>query len=408
MSEMYIEKNVIITDESAMLDAIRLLTGKKIRDLGAFKKFTTTEANTHFYLDNRMNCKMENTSDAVYLWLDTGYLDKSGRAIFVSLLKNQSLFEGHIVGNASYLATSISNFFSYNAKQIKRNVDVFFGKYSNKITCRRYKHITEDNEYLIKSCNDESADNIMAMALKGLDYEFPEAGEPMEEIVEPAVQEDNQESIIEEEMKGFTIGLLVDKIDEMESYIEELLTKIDELNSKYDARDKDIEDLRQRNEDYKKAFVQIRTYMADEETEINRRLQEQDAEECKGHILLGSGKILVVGAAGIDENIMKGIAKTYGFVNEDIEFMTDYNKLVGVAGNIQSRNRYKAVVFGACPHKTSGTGKSGNFIDEMREKHPDWICMDARSKSGKLKVTKTSFREAIIGVVESLEKKVAG
>ena len=54
MTEMVIEKGVVIDDIDDVLFRISKLSGKQISDLGVVGKFITQEKNTRFFLDNTM------------------------------------------------------------------------------------------------------------------------------------------------------------------------------------------------------------------------------------------------------------------------------------------------------------------------------------------------------------------
>ena len=88
--------------------------------------------------------------------------------------------------------------------------------------------------------------------------------------------------------KEITIGLLLETIDGMQNYIDELLGEIEKFNSEDKVR---MAELEAKNEEYKAALVRMRNFV-EEET-----VQEIETEEqgIGGHSLLGrNGKILVL------------------------------------------------------------------------------------------------------------------
>lgn len=51
MTEMIIEKGIVIDDVESVLCGIRELSARKIEDFETIKKFILSEKNTKFYLD---------------------------------------------------------------------------------------------------------------------------------------------------------------------------------------------------------------------------------------------------------------------------------------------------------------------------------------------------------------------
>ncbi len=247
---------------------------------------------------------------------------------------------------------------------------------------------------------DEAGSKMSAFlenVLKGVELkgeaveEAAEVKVPSEEAKEPGYDMSFRE-------KEITIGLLLYTIDGMQSYIDELLSEIEKQNTDI-AR---IAELEAKNAEYKAAMVRMRSFM-DAEAE-----KEEDAEEeCGGHALLArNGKILVLGATALNQNTMNGIAKLYGFHKDDFEYETDYTKVVNFAGRINNSERYAAIIFGACPHKVGRLGDWSSLIEKYRQSDEVPCTCDARSRSGELKVTKESFKEALMRVCNELREKV--
>ena len=103
---------------------------------------------------------------------------------------------------------------------------------------------------------------------------------------------------------------------------------------------------------------------------------------------------------------MQGIAKTYGFAKNDFEFV-DYDKAKGYTDRIKREGQYSAIIIGACPHKTVGTRGYSSTVEMLKQSEGMPYTADARSKSGTLKVTKESFREALKGVCANLREACA-
>ena len=158
-------------------------------------------------------------------------------------------------------------------------------------------------------------------------------------------------------------------------------------------------ELQRKNKEYEEVILQMRAFSG----EI---LEEKiSVDEMSGHDLLGThGKILVIGGQELGENVMYGIAKAYGFVKKDFEYL-DYDKVKGYMERICRNGKYRAVIFGASPHKTTGCLGYSSSLEMMRQEEGMPFIADARNYSGRLKVTKESFRTALEMICDNLRKE---
>lgn len=399
MSRVEIEKGIIIDETDGMLQGLNEIGRIKISDLEVVFRFISEEKNTRFYFDDKLSCKMQDEKSCVYLWLDTGLKNEYGNPIFISLLKQNGQYEGHYFGTADTLVKAVKSYFYRNTGAISKNLGTFKNKYTLKCEQRVNQYITDENDYLIKVCNGSEQSGIMAELISALGVEFPQLEEEVSDIEEIAIVKKEE---FNEEQNDITVGLLLEELDARQKYEEELLAKIEELSQKYKAQDESIEKLKNKNKELNDSMVRVRTYIATENEERQRCLEMIKDSDKLGHTLLGDKKILVLGDTALGENIMKGIAKTYGFENKDFDFETDYSKVVNYSGRIQNSSRYYAVIFGACPHKVAGLGDYSSLIEKFKQCEDQPYAADARCKSGKLKVTKESFRMALSSVCNSL------
>lgn len=394
MSELVIENGIVIDDVEAVVEGIERISGKNLSSLGTVKKFITNEKSTKFYVDSRAACKMQPDRESVYLWLDTGYTDTFGNPVMISLLKDGSVYSGHFSGTMNGLSGYIRDYFPGNRKEISRNMGYLKEKYASKVKKRVHPHIEDENEYLVQMCNGEKEPGIMSRLIEELHLEGMEESVTEEPEEEP-VKEDSCEMNSQE--KEITFGLLFEKIEGMQNYIDELLAEIEKFNSEDRVR---IAELEAKNREYKRAIVQMRCFIDSE------RGKKPEPAEKGGHALLeNSGKVLVFGASALDQNTMNGIVKSFGFQKNDFEYETDYTKIKSSAGRIEKGEKYAAIIFGACPHKVSRLGKWSSLIEKCRESEEMPVAFDARSHSGELKVTKESFKSALAELCHELESE---
>ena len=186
------------------------------------------------------------------------------------------------------------------------------------------------------------------------------------------------------------INVLMEMMRNMQAHI-------DKLEKECNEKDAQIEALQKENGEYKRAINLMRDFTDDEES------QQDEISDMSGHDLLGShGKILVIGGQELGVNVMNGIAKTMGFEKNDFEYV-DYDKAKDFTERIRKSGKYSAVIFGACPHKTTAGAGYSSVIEKFKQIEGMPFATEARSKSGKLKVTKESFRTALSDVCENLK-----
>lgn len=399
MSEVKINEKIVVDEAQNVEIAIMNLTGKHI-SFELIRKFILNEKNTMFYLDRKLNSSMDSGQYTDFLWLDTGIRNEYGNPIMICLRNGLNGYVGHYTGTVKDLYGYMKSMNKKNAKEIEKNYSRFLSKYKNRSEERTTVYISDPERYAINMANQDSMEGqetAFSLAMKRAGIEIEEALVEEPEIVEVAVEEE-----LTEAQNEITIGLLMEQMESMQSYIDELLTRI-ESNEK--TTKEEIEQLKQQNKEYKKALLNIRLYNneAGEEEELS------EEEKAMGHNLLRKNeKILVLGNTDIRVAEMRAIARdTFGFEKADFEFITDYDKIKTASARIHSSDRFVAVIFGNCPHKVVGTGGYTSIIDEFKQREDCPISIDARNEAGGLKITKQSFRSALLRVYRELKEMQA-
>lgn len=278
----------------------RELSAARIENIETIKKFICNEESTRFYLDNKLNSYMQPNQTALYLWLDSGYTDYKGNPILISLLRNGEDFTGHVVGNVYSLAENVRAFFRLNRKSVSEKIEKFKNKYEAKIDKRKIRHIEDEQEYLIKSCNISDGENLFAQKFAEMDIDF----EPVDDAESEEDAEDVQEETLSEAEEEITISILIDKMESVQAYMDELLQIIENMSNETGAQDLGV-------------------------------------------------------------NIMQGIAKLYGFSKKDFEFV-NYEKAKDFTERIRRDGRYRAVIYGECPHKTSALAGYSSTVEKLK------------------------------------------
>ena len=414
--ELVIEKGIVIDKAENVGKEIQELTGKRIRDLEILKKFVTREKATKYYIDEKLNSKMVRDDNSILLWLDTGYVDRNGNTVFVSLHKLGDGFSGHITGTLRTLTNDLKRMYNKNRRMIDDNYTKFIKKYRNKIEERDIKHIFDEQEYFVSACNqsiDSESINTLGHIIENLHIDFSK--EVVEEIVEVLQEEVPYE--INANQNEITISFLYDELEKAQALINEQWQMIkvleaEKLNISNDSNEKEerykdqINELELKIKEREKAMVQMRTFGIEEMNRIENSENKED-EEMFGHCLLNHNrKLLVLGATKIDTKTMLAVlSKEFGFEKTDIDFLTDYNKLKSYGSGIS--NKYDAVILGACPHKVKKMGDWNSAVEKILADEFIPAVADARMKNNTLGVTKCSFRQAVSTVVTKLKNRAA-
>ena len=169
---------------------------------------------------------MQPDRDKVYIWLDSGFTDYYGNPIMISLLNSYGEYREHYFGSFQTLSNATRGFFPRNIKDINRNLGGLRNKYEYKIEDRKIKHIEDENEFFLSLCNEDEPLGTMSFVLENIHVDLVEDRLGIEEEVietydvkEPAYDMNFRE-------KEIIIGLLLETIDGMQNYIDELLGEI--------------------------------------------------------------------------------------------------------------------------------------------------------------------------------------
>jgi len=396
MCEMLIEKAMVIDDVEYVKNELEILTGKKIEDMEVVRRFICSEKNTKFFIDKKMNSSVNHDTDNTYVWLDTGFCDLNNNPLFISLLNNGREYVGHHVGTAKKLADNIKSYYHLKGKDVSKNYSRFVSKYKQKCAERNNEHIVDIEDYYLAKANEETCEeNEFAKKIRQLNVvwtpDFEELVVEEEAIEEPEIFNKNEEEI--------TIHYLLEKLDEREQFIQELLEKLENRDKNELEKDAKIDELIEIIKERTDALIRIRAFNEEETAaQFNRNMKKEEKQkEMFGHKLLKEHKkVIVVGSTNLSAEVMKAIiTKEYGFDEKDFEYETDYEKIVRSSGRIINSSKYQAIIFGACPHSTMAKEKWSSMIERCKRSETSAFVVDARSTTGKLKVTKESFRKAI-------------
>ena len=111
------------------------------------------------------------------------------------------------------------------------------------------------------------------------------------------------------------------------------------------------------------------------------------------------GKIVVIGASEVKENVLSGIVKTLGLEKDRFEFCLDYDKAKTYQYNkLRYNPDYRLVLFGPVPHSSTGKNDSSSVIAEMQN-HEGYPRVEVLSGNNAVKITKSNFRKTLSQLV---------
>ena len=135
------------------------------------------------------------------------------------------------------------------------------------------------------------------------------------------------------------------------------------------------------------------------ENELNCVLEKYGIHNLKkesySYIDLNSSRVLVVGQMFLKQKDIVGICKSLDIDPERLEYVsydeaTNYNY-----EKLRFSNRYSDIIFGSVPHKGKNIGNNSSIITMIENNQEEYPKVIRAMDSNELKLTKTSFKEAL-------------
>ncbi len=112
-----------------------------------------------------------------------------------------------------------------------------------------------------------------------------------------------------------------------------------------------------------------------------------------------NGKIVVVGASEVKENVLNGIIKSLGLEKSRFEFCLDYEKAKTFPyKKLRYNPNYRVIIFGPVPHSSTGKNDSSSVIAEMKN-HEGYPRVEVLSGNHAVKITKSNFKESLTELI---------
>lgn len=100
---------------------------------------------------------------------------------------------------------------------------------------------------------------------------------------------------------------------------------------------------------------------------------------------------------------MWGIAATFGLAKDQVALHLDYdeNKRFDLDA-LKYNSPYQGILVGPIAHKVTDLGDHASVIQKLRAEEGFPPVEEIRTHSGELKITKTSFREALLRIMNTI------
>lgn len=182
--------------------------------------------------------------------------------------------------------------------------------------------------------------------------------------------------------------------DREDSEMAKILLQINAFNSILLQKDKEYEDLYQK-------YLEL-------ENQYQELLYEQKISSIRGEPVEKNNayirKILILGATEIKPKEIYGIAKTKGLSKDQIEIRSDYDKNKRFSiDNLRIPCPYDGILIGPIAHKVLDINDYNSVIERLKNEEGFPCFQELRTKSGELKITKTSFKEGLDTLITKIK-----
>ncbi len=208
-----------------------------------------------------------------------------------------------------------------------------------------------------------------------------------------------------------------ERIAALEAKVAELYKKLEEKEIELNTKVSAIEESSEVSESQPKGGLASENGIQVIEATIKEI--EDDIEKESQHLpslhiqnaqsLLRNRKILVYGGQQSKQDQLVLHAKKNFGLNEDcFDFVLDYEKIESHAARIQPwSDKYAGILIGESPHKTTGTDGYSSLITKFENEEGYPITVRVMTESHKLKITKTSFYNALWKLLAHLQAQAA-
>ncbi|MDO5331753.1 MAG: hypothetical protein Q4E99_03655 [Bacillota bacterium] len=225
---------------------------------------------------------------------------------------------------------------------------------------------------------------------------LPEDSETAKEVAEENV--DGAAASKDDCRKDDTEARLSELEQNHKGEIEALQKRLAELESANKIKEAELADLSQKIKDREAALVRIRMGIENETKE-----PEEESEDTRFIKLRRNEKILIVGGLAAKVKHIIGISKLFGLREENLEIISDYDKLTNLGDRI-TPGKYRAIVIGPTPHSVKDNNGESSLAQRILSNPDDYpYAVRCEDENGNLKISKTSYRKALIYIARMLD-----
>ena len=208
-------------------------------------------------------------------------------------------------------------------------------------------------------------------------------------------------SKISQSSQGQTIGITPSTLDAENRMLVALL---EERSKTILEQKEEIVNLELQNQELKETLKNQVTEAEKRKLELVAQMREEIGITSPSAILTHEDiRILVLGTPQIPEKQMLGIATTLGLTKDQLDLQLDYdeNKRLNL-DSLRYNSPYAGILVGPIAHKVVGLGDHASVIQKLQHEEGFPPIEEIRTHSGELKITKTSFREALSRILTTI------
>ena len=175
-----------------------------------------------------------------------------------------------------------------------------------------------------------------------------------------------------------------------------LLGLLEERTRTINQQRDEILNLLMKNQEFEEKINELNSDTEKKQKEIIDQIREEIGIDSNDLNAFDRVKILILGTPQISEKQIWGIASTLGVEKDQLEMHLDYseNKRYDL-DKLRYNSPFSGILVGPVAHKVVGLGDHTSVIQKLQEEDGYPPVIEIRTHSGELKITKSSFREAL-------------
>jgi len=193
-----------------------------------------------------------------------------------------------------------------------------------------------------------------------------------------------------------TVSATANSLSDSEAENRMLLGLLEERTRTINQQRDKILNLIKSNQKFEEKINELNSNAEKKQKELINQIREEIGIDSNELNPLNRIKILILGTPHISEKQIYGIASTLGVEKDQLEMHLDYseNKRYDL-DKLRYNSPFGGILVGPIAHKVVGLGDHISVIQKLQKEEGYPPVIEIRTNSGELKITKSSFREAL-------------